>query len=159
MNLLKNSVLWLPSLLLIAAIGCGPKTEVFEDASKMPADSKVEVPPSATKINVIYGSGQHTAMFDANTKDVEPWVEMLRGLNPELNANPPSPHWLADTNEYLKPSKFAEERHTFGLRTRLDEEFNERMLKYVIVRSDRGAVTTIWHDPETSRNYLWAVYK
>lgn len=159
MNLLMNGVLWLVGLLLVSAIGCGPKTENFADASGVPADSKVEVPPSATKINVIYGSGQHTVMFTAKTSELEPWVEMLRGLNPQLNADPPSPHWLADTNEYLKPSRFAEERHTFGLRTRLDEEFSERMLKYVLVRSDRGGVTTIWHDPETSRNYLWAVYK
>ena len=69
------------------------------------------------------------------------------------------PDWLAGANEYLKPTLINEERDTFALRMGAATDFSERMLKFVIVRSPRGGVTTVWHDPNTSRNYLWAVYR
>ncbi|WP_283435465.1 hypothetical protein [Neorhodopirellula lusitana] len=145
--------------LLLLVVGCGASTESFDTVSSIPANSIVEVPSNATQISVTYGSGQHNATFTADTSDVESWVASLRKLKPELNSNPPSPLWLADANEYLKPTLIADERDTFSLRIGSPNGFTEQMLKFIIVRSARGGVTTVWHDPDKSHNYLWAVYK
>ncbi|MGB7328898.1 MAG: hypothetical protein WBD31_28725 [Rubripirellula sp.] len=145
--------------LILATVGCGPTTESFDAATRIPIDSVVEVPPSATQITVTYGSGQHSATFTADESDVDRWVTNLRNLTPELNTSPPSPDWLADANEQLRPTAIAHERDTFALRMGTPNGFSERMVKFVVVRSSRGGVTTVWHDPDQSLNYLWAVYR
>ncbi|WP_146416604.1 hypothetical protein [Crateriforma conspicua] len=149
----------LVAFLLIATIGCAPSTETFGNASDVPEGSVVEVPSNATQIAVTHLSGQHRATFTADLPDVQQWVDDLRALKPELNSNPRPPDWLADANEYLKPELINEERDTFALRMGSPSGFSEHLLKFVIVRSARGGVTTLWHDPDTSSNYLWAVYR
>ncbi|QDT10516.1 hypothetical protein [Planctomycetes bacterium K23_9] len=139
-------------------VGCEPTVESFDAASSIPADSLVDVPPNATQIAITYGSGQHSATFHADANEVNTWVTRLRGLKPELNNNPDSPNWLAGADDVLKPSVIAAERETFVLRMGSPNGFSERLLKFVIVRSSRGGVTTVWHDPDNSLNYLWAVY-
>ncbi|TWU44647.1 hypothetical protein Poly51_59160 [Rubripirellula tenax] len=149
----------LVACLLIATIGCGPRTETFDNALDVPSGSVVEVPAIATQISVTHLSGQHRATFTADLPDVKQWVNDLRALKPELNANPPSEDSLADANEYLKPTMINEEREAFTLRMGSPSGFTEDMLKFVVVQSPRGGVTTLWHDPDTSSNYLWAVYR
>ncbi|WP_146577189.1 hypothetical protein [Neorhodopirellula pilleata] len=149
----------LVACLIVATIGCGPSTETFNSASSVPSNSVIEVPSNATHIAVTHLSGQHRATFTADLQGVQQWVDDLRALKPELNSTPRSPNWLVDANEYLKPTLINEERDTFTLRMGSPSGFSEHMLKFVIVRSTRGGVTTLWHDPHTSRNYLWAVYR
>lgn len=155
----QNTPIALVACLLIVATGCGPSTETFDTTSGIPNGSVVEVPSGATRIAVTRLSGQHRATFTTDLPGVQRWVEELRALKPELNSNPPSPKWLGDANESIKPTLIDEERATFALRMGSPSGFSEHMLKFVVVRSSRGGVTTLWHDPETSKNYLWAVYR
>lgn len=145
--------------LLLFLVGCHPATEVFDTASGIPANSLVEVPSSATQIKVTYGSGQHIAVFTAETAVVELWVASLQSLEPELNSDPPSPYWLADVDKYLQEKVIADERAAFSLRFGSADGFSENTLKFIVVRSARGGRTTVWHDPDTSLNYLWSVYE
>ena len=116
---------------LLTAYGCGARNESFDTAKSIPSNSVLEFPASSSRIVVQYGSGQHSAKFHAELTDVKQWIIALQNQNPELNANPSSPDWLADSNEMLRPQAIAHERETFALRMGSPDGFAENLLKFL----------------------------
>lgn len=129
----------------------------YATAAAVPRDGYIELPPSATDIELHRSGDGHAASFVVATEELLPWIAEKRSLRPELQV--PDDLAITEVPEHSRAEVHQLRSEDFSRRFgQLGWKYAPELIKYHVARSSDFGGYTIWHLPATGDTFLDAGY-